>query len=219
MSKYTAVIPCAGSGIRFGGQLPKQYVKVDGQTILERTLIPFIQCQLIAQIVLVVAKDDAVIDTIISKLNISKIIVLKVGGETRAQTVTNAINLLELAELDWVLIHDAVRCFITEDLITRLINQLSNDLVGGILAIPATDTVKQVSNGVVQTTLNRNDIYLAQTPQMFRAGILKAALNQANLARVTDEASAVEQLGKSVKIVLGEATNIKITYPQDLTKL
>jgi len=215
-NKYIALIPCAGKGLRFGGALPKQYLTVGTQTILEHTLAAFNACELISEIVVVVAVDDVLIDDVVARCAMPKLRVLKMGGQTRAHTVFNALQALELSSLDWVLVHDAVRCFIQPQTITRQIEVLANDHVGGILAIPATDTVKYVENGEVDKTLPRQNIYLAQTPQMFRYGILSQALATADLTQVTDEALAVEKLGLAVKIVLGEVTNIKITHAADI---
>ncbi|MCC2625834.1 MAG: 2-C-methyl-D-erythritol 4-phosphate cytidylyltransferase [Burkholderiales bacterium] len=220
LSKKIAILPCAGHGSRFGDNVPKQYMLINGKTILEYTVKVFLSMPGIDQVIIVTASDDTYIDSLsFLKHNLpgqAGIQILKVGGSTRTQTVKNAVNILNCNDGDWLLVHDVARCCIKPETILRQINELENDEVGGILAIKATDTIKQsVIGQQIDKTLNRNIIYQAQTPQMFRSGILKKALNCANLELVTDEASAVEQLGLPVKLVEGERGNIKVTYPVD----
>ncbi|MFN8770076.1 MAG: 2-C-methyl-D-erythritol 4-phosphate cytidylyltransferase [Neisseriaceae bacterium] len=216
ISKCIALIPCAGSGVRFGSDLPKQYNKIGDRTVLEYTLQAFIDSELIEQILVVANPTDRIIDKIIDKIANTKVIVAKIGGESRAETVLNGLNHLGVDKHDWILVHDAARCCITTELIGKQIKELNNDLVGGILAIPATDTIKYVNGNVIEKTLDRTKIFLAQTPQMFRYEILKTALNHANLELITDEAAAVENLNMEVKVVNGSINNIKITIKDDL---
>jgi 2-C-methyl-D-erythritol 4-phosphate cytidylyltransferase len=240
VSKRIAILPCAGQGSRFGDNTPKQYTLINGKTILEHTINVFLSLPEIDQIIIVTAPDDTYIDNFVipacchceacmagrgnltdipapSAVWHAGIQILKIGGSTRTQTVKNAINALDCNDDDWLLVHDVARCCITRDAILRQITLLKNDEVGGILAIRATDTIKQSNNAqVIDKTLDRSTIYQAQTPQMFRSGILKTALNKANLELVTDEASAVEQMGLAVKLVEGVRENIKITYPFDI---
>jgi len=214
-NKVVVLIPAAGSGLRFAnGLLPKQYTQIGNKTILMHTLEVFVKLEEISQIVIVANAADSQIDSY-SQLS-AKIQIQKVGGNTRGISVFNGLNTLNCAADDWVLVHDAARCCIQRSQVLQLLNQLKHDAVGGILAIPATDTLKEVVDGVILRTLDRNAIYLAQTPQMFRYKVLKTALNQTNLVTLTDEASAVEQLGLEVKLVMGNRTNIKVTYPDDL---
>ncbi len=212
-TRYVAIIPAAGVGSRFNSAIPKQYVKIGEFTILERAVMPFLQITDIHKVLIVVQKDDKYIDNINKILNNPKVEIAQVGGETRADTVLSGINYLKdtLNDTDWILVHDAARCYITRDMITNQIHQLKDDAVGGILAIPVTDTVKEVNNLIITKTLNRNNTYLAQTPQMFRYGVLYKALSICNTANITDEASAVEKLNLPVKIILGDVKNIKIT--------
>ncbi len=245
LSKKIVILPCAGNGSRFGGSLPKQYMLINGKTILEHTVNVFLSIPEIDQIVIVTAPDDTYIDnfaipaqgnvipTVIPEITAIResttlvpapsavwqagIQILKIGGSTRTQTVKNAVNALGCNDNDWLLVHDVARCCITPEAISRQITLLENDEIGGILAIGATDTIKQSAiGGQIDKTLDRSTIYQAQTPQMFRFGILKEALNKTNLEVVTDEASAVEQMGRAVKLVEGERENIKITYPIDI---
>lgn len=213
-NRYIALIPCAGSGSRFGGSIPKQYTLLGNKSVLEHTVQAFLNVPLIERVVIVANPFDDYIDRY-SKIS-SKIVVHKVGGSTRAESVQNGLKQLECDATDWVLVHDAARCCITPELITRMIQQLKADEVGGILAIPATDTIKTGQNGIIGETLDRNKIFLAQTPQMFRYGVLSHALNTAIADSVTDEASSVEQLGLAVRLISGDATNIKLTYASDM---
>jgi 2-C-methyl-D-erythritol 4-phosphate cytidylyltransferase len=139
------------------------------------------------------------------------------GGSTRAASVFNGLSaLLEQGAqpLDWVLVHDAARCLITPADVNRLIDACKDDPVGGLLALKLPDTLKQEQSGRVAATLDRSDKWLAQTPQMFRIGALQAAYVAAGDA-VTDEASALELVGQSPRLVDGSAQNFKVTYPQD----
>lgn len=224
-NKKIVLLPCAGSGSRFGGSISKQYMPINGKTILEHTLSIFISLELIDKIVIVAATDDEYIDTLLAeimhsaKFNSSNIQVevLKVGGKTRADSVKNGLRYINCDANDWILVHDVARCCVTREAVLRLIKTLESDLTGGILAIPATDTIKQSVDGlIIDSTLTRSMIYQAQTPQMFRFNILKQALNLEDLSQITDEASGVEAMGISVKLVIGEMSNIKITYPLDI---
>ncbi len=149
------------------------------------------------------------------------------GGATRAESVFNGLTqLLEegrrnsqgVQAHDWILVHDAARCLITSVEINRLIDACLDDEVGGLLAIPLPDTLKAAVGGRVSQTLPREDKWLAQTPQMFRAGQLHAALqakHAENFKGITDEASAMELAGFSPKLVVGSPHNFKVTYPPD----
>jgi len=142
---------------------------------------------------------------------------LACGGPTRARSVANGLQaLLDLGARahDWVLVHDAARCLITPDLIDALIDACMADPVGGLLAQPVPDTLKRAGDGRVLQTLDRRQVWQAQTPQMFRIGALRSALQMAGDA-VTDESSAMEAAGLAPKIVPGSALNFKVTYPED----
>ncbi|MCE2706440.1 MAG: 2-C-methyl-D-erythritol 4-phosphate cytidylyltransferase [Proteobacteria bacterium] len=215
-TEIVVLIPCAGGGSRFGSNMPKQYTKIGDKTILEHTLQAFLAVKLITKIVLVVSKNDEHFLSLLDKSILSNIDILTCGGNTRAKTVLNGLNSLNLDANSWILVHDAARCCITPELINKQISTLFDDLVGGILAIPAKDTIKIVKNNIIEQTLDRQTIYLAQTPQMFRYNILTQALRDSDISNITDEASAVEKLGLSVRIILGSPTNIKITYREDL---
>jgi 2-C-methyl-D-erythritol 4-phosphate cytidylyltransferase len=212
---YIVLLPCAGSGSRFESQMSKQYTKINTKTILEYTLDTFLAVPQISQIMVVTAPDDNNIDAILARYP-EQVTVAKVGGESRVDSVRNGLNKLNCGDNDWVLVHDAVRCCIRPQTVVRLIDALCSDAVGGILATPATDTVKQGDGTLISKTIDRNTIYLAQTPQMFRYKILKAAINQDDMCGATDDASLVERLGLKVKLVIGDSTNIKVTYKEDI---
>ena len=144
-------------------------------------------------------------------------LVARCGGDTRAQTVANGLTELltrGARPADWVLVHDAARCLIRPEWVNALIDACVNDKVGGLLALPVADTLKQESGGRVVATVERKGKWVAQTPQMFRLQTLRDALVQAGPA-VTDESSAIESLGLSPLLVRGDTRNFKVTWPQD----
>ena len=212
--KFIAVLACAGMGKRFCSSIPKQYTMIGAKSVLRYTLDVFLSVSKLDKIVIVARSDDNQIDEYNSIS--SKIVIVKVGGVTRFQSVLNGLNSIKCSNNDWILVHDVARCCVTYELIEHLINELKDDPVGGILAIPATDTLKIVQNGIIQSTLDRNTIYQAQTPQMFRYGLLLNALDHSIESAITDEASSVEKLGLPVRIIEGDARNIKLTYETDL---
>ena len=137
------------------------------------------------------------------------------GGVTRAESVANGLLVSELEPDDWVLVHDAARPCLTQAHLEKLITELRDDSVGGILAVPVADTLKRAdAQQRIESTESREKIWQAQTPQMFRAGLLAQALHQSH--SVTDEASAVEALGLQPKLVAGDSGNFKVTYPLDI---
>ncbi len=219
-SRFWALIPCAGTGSRAlsaGVSGPKQYQPLAGQALVLHTLAAFasVSC-LQATWVVVAPGDDFFTHQKVTSL------VASCGGETRAESVFNGLQRLldEGADLnDWVLVHDAARCLITPEQIDQLIDACMNDAVGGLLALPLPDTLKQAEQGRVVATLDRTDKWLAQTPQMFRLGVLCQALAQAQETGVvvTDEASAIEAMGLAPRLIKGSAQNFKVTYPEDFS--
>jgi 2-C-methyl-D-erythritol 4-phosphate cytidylyltransferase len=143
--------------------------------------------------------------------------VSRTGGATRAETVAAGLRALRAKgaiDADWILVHDAARCLVRPELVARLIDLCRQDEVGGLLALPLADTLKQAEGERATQTLDRKDKWLAQTPQMFRLGMLQLALAAAGDA-VTDEASAIEALGHAPLLVPGEIENLKLTWPAD----
>ncbi len=214
-----ALVPCAGSGSRAGGDLPKQYQSIAGLPMVLHSLNALGQVPQIAGTLVVISsvdrhfieyKDQYLIQN-------SHLKIAKCGGNTRHKSVFNGLTVLsknKFIDNDWVLVHDAARCLITPGQIQALIEACQADAVGGLLALKVPDTLKSERNGRVNQTVDRADKWLAQTPQMFRMGMLKKALQQAS-APVTDESSAIEQLGFKPKLVEGSAQNFKVTYPAD----
>jgi 2-C-methyl-D-erythritol 4-phosphate cytidylyltransferase len=215
MSEFHALVPAAGSGVRMGHQLPKQYLPLAGQPLIFHALNTLCASLEIATVFVVLAPDDTLFHTCDWSRFGDKLQPLYCGGATRAESVSNGLLASELEPDDWVLVHDAARPCLTQAHVSKLIAELRDDEVGGILAVPVADTLKRADEGQrIARTEARAGLWQAQTPQMFRAGLLAQALQQCRT--VTDEASAVEALGLRPKLVLSDSTNFKVTYPQDL---
>jgi len=213
--RYFALIPAAGVGARMAAGGPKQYLPIAGKPMLRHALDAFLGSALIAHTYVVVSPGDGQIDALVPEAGVT---VLRCGGATRMDSVQNALRALrdEILETDWVLVHDAARPGLTPALIARLIAGVGADPVGGLLALPVVDTVKRAGPDGV-TTLARDRLWLAQTPQMFRYKLLSDALGAAPDANaITDDASAIEALGLSPKLVEGDPRNLKVTLPRDI---
>jgi 2-C-methyl-D-erythritol 4-phosphate cytidylyltransferase len=221
---YYCVIPAAGCGARMQTTQPKQYLQLTDVTVLEHALRPFLALALIKKVIVVVAEGDQTWP----RLAISqhpKIVTVK-GASERAMSVYNGLKKLsaDAQAHDWVMIHDAVRPCITVDAINRLITELADEPVGGLLGFPVRDTLKLVTHQSqqVEQTVPRANIWTAQTPQMFRFGLLMDAyaqfqtLSDSERSALTDDSSIVERTGLTPKMVLSTAENIKITYSADL---
>ena len=195
---------------------PKQYLAIGGKPMLRHTIDAFLSSELIAHTYVVVSAADGVIDSVVDG-GAAGVTVLRCGGATRMESVKNALQALEgrLRDTDWVLVHDAARPGLDAALIARLIGEVGVDAVGGLLALPVVDTVKRA--GAAVSTVARAGLWLAQTPQMFRYRLLRDALAAAtDAAAITDDASAVEALGLSPKLVEGHPRNLKVTLPADI---
>lgn len=222
MPQYHVIIPAAGSGSRMQSETPKQYLRVLGRPIVEHTLNLFDSCPRIDTIHLVLSADDDLWPAMSISLS-DKVHIHRCGGDSRAETVLNAVRSIEPAVdvNDWVLVHDAARPGLTLHSLDRLLDALSDDEVGGLLAIPLSDTLKRAGTDQrISITEPRESLWQAQTPQMFRYELLRRALEYTT-ARLdeytpTDEAQAIEALGLSPKLIPGELRNLKITYPEDL---
>lgn len=216
---YWAVIPAAGMGIRMGIDKPKQYLGIQGIAILEHTLKAFCTNERIRGVVVVLAEDDGNWTTLAIRDN--QKIITTTGGSERSRSVRNGLDALEdlASPDDWILVHDAARpCLRREDL-EKLMDTLSGHPSGGILAVPAGDTMKRAQGREIHETISRDDLWHALTPQMFRYAVLKKALDHVieNSITVTDDAQAVELIGIKPALVEGHGDNIKITYQSDLT--
>lgn len=217
MNRYIAIVPAAGSGSRMGAECPKQYMELLGKPLIWHTLQALAAVSRIGRIVVVISPGDEWWESFDWSGLSARVEVLREGGSTRAASVGNALGAIAggLQDDDWILVHDAARACLTPAHVDALIDAVSADPVGGLLAQPVADTLKRADGGArVAQTVSRESMWQAQTPQMFRSGLLQRAL--AATAAVTDEAGAVEALGLSPRLVAADATNFKITYPQDL---
>jgi len=216
------IIPAAGLGTRFSdnGEAVKQHASLLGQTILERSVAPFLSHPSVHKILVVLSREDLEIDQLRGRYQETICEVVPCGGPSRTATVLNALTQLkeEVSDDDWILVHDAARPLISRDLIDRLIGVVKETDVGGLLACQVSDTVKlSTSHSRVTKTLDRKNLWFAQTPQMFRYRILFDALESSvGDDSITDESSAVEARGFSPLLVASDATNFKITQPSDI---
>jgi 2-C-methyl-D-erythritol 4-phosphate cytidylyltransferase len=226
MAFFHVIIPAAGTGSRMQNVLPKQYMPLAGKPIISHTIQTFFLHPRIASIHVALNADDLFWRDLPLDPT-SKLKLHYTGGESRSETVLNTLLAMQAADDDWVLVHDAARPGLTHALLDKLLNTLENDAVGGLLALPVADTLKKSGeNHKIEQTVERTDLWQAQTPQMFKYSVLKHAL-QANskaaaggMANIsTDEAEAIEALGLQPTLVAGELRNLKITYPQDLELL
>jgi len=230
MSKMTkhaiwAIVPAAGIGKRMQSSIPKQYLSLNGRPVLEHTLSTLLQNQNITGLVVALQNGDEYFPQL--KIETDKPVITTTGGKERADSVLNAINVLLNnaqfnAETDWVMVHDAVRACLRQEDINKLVDEIAENPSGGLLALPVRDTMKRQSVNneipVVETTIERDNLWHALTPQYFHAKSLKDSLESAaqNNLTITDESSAMELAGFSPVLVHGNEENIKITRPDDL---
>ena len=215
---FWAVVPAAGVGKRMNAGRPKQYLELAGKTVIEHTLLRLLSAEVFTAVAVAISEEDPYWPDL--DVSAHKKIITAAGGKERADSVLSALKALRTvaSDDDWVLVHDAARPCITTIDIHHLIDSLKTDEIGGILALSSHDTLKSVQgDNIIVGTLDRSHIWRALTPQMFRYGLLKNALEVAegNTA-ITDEASALELQGMQPKIVEGRPDNIKITRPEDL---
>lgn len=219
-SKCYALVPCAGAGVRAGTEGPKQYTRIAGRAVVAHTLDALLRVPQLVGTLVVLAPDDAQFEAAAPRFAGERAWAERCGGVTRAASVAAGLVALRARGAqphDWVLVHDAARCLVRPQTVERLIDACIDDRVGGLLALPLADTLKQSgTDGRVAATLDRADKWTAQTPQMFRLGLLQEALARAG-DDVTDEASAIEALGHAPRLVRGEPDNFKLTWPADFT--
>jgi len=217
MARFHIVIPAAGIGNRMETAIPKQYLPISGKPMISYSIQTFFASPRIASIHLALSAEDYFWRNLELAAN-SRLQLHYTGGETRAQTVLNTLYAIksQVDVDDWILVHDAARPGLTLALLDTLLDSLENDAVGGLLALPLADTLKQSNaDDRVKTTIPRDGLWQAQTPQMFRYRLLTNALE--NFDGVpTDEAQAIEALGFEPKLVTGSLRNMKVTYPQDM---
>jgi len=225
--KFDVVIPAAGKGLRLGGDIPKQYLTLNGQALLSHTLQRVLKLHP-RRVVLVVSEDDELWRNVPEASSCEVV----PGGTTRAESVLNGILALDADpdQTEWVMVHDAARPCIREKDVAQLVSAVGDHAVGGILGARIVETVKHAMDGVILDTFDRDKLWLAQTPQLFRRDLLKAALTEAlspetsksNTASdvramvITDESSALEKQGLKPLMVEGSKDNIKVTSATDL---
>jgi 2-C-methyl-D-erythritol 4-phosphate cytidylyltransferase len=227
-ARLFALIPAAGAGVRVGLDLPKQYHLIAGKAMLYHSVAALARCAAISNVFVVLANGDERYPHCGLEEFGDKVVSLFCGGQERRDSVYNGLVAMAGAvdEDDWVLVHDAARPLLPADALQRLIDEAGADEVGGLLAIPVADTMKRAKGDLtlkmgdneirVASTERRAELWQAQTPQMFRYGLLLSALGRADAASVTDEAAAIEQLGLSPRLVLGSPANLKVTWSDDI---
>lgn len=215
--RYFALVPAAGVGARMAAGGPKQYLPIGGKPMLRHTLDAFLSSELISHTYVVVSPDDGQIDAVAPAGGVT---VMRCGGATRMESIRNGLAVLAgaIGDDDWVLVHDAARPGLDAALIEKLVREVGEHPVGGLLALPVVDTVKRSGGGASAVqTVARDGLWLAQTPQMFRYRLLCEALAAATDPNaVTDDASAIEALGLAPRLVEGHPRNMKVTLPADI---
>lgn len=219
MPKYVALVPAAGTGMRMGEAVPKQYRILAGRPMLYHAVSALSDCDSIDAVFVVLAPADTIWASWPWDEFGARLTPLYCGGATRAASVLNGLCAIrdQVADDHWVLVHDAARPCLRQAHLRRLVSELSDDPVGGLLAVPVADTLKRAdAAGRVARTEPRDGLWQAQTPQMFRYRLLVDALARLPEEAVTDEAGAVEALGLAPRLVTGDMGNLKVTYPHDL---
>lgn len=220
-SRFWVVVPAAGSARRMGATVPKQYLPLAGRTVIEWSLAPFLAHARTAAVVVVLAdQDQRWVQT--SAAGDPRVVTTS-GGVERMDSVLAGLRALQdrAAPNDWMLVHDAARPCLSGIDLDRLLTEVNDDAVGGLLAAPVVDTLKRADDSErVSQTVPREKLWRALTPQMFRYDLLRRAIENARTrgVAVTDEAQAVEALGFQPKLVAGDSDNIKITLPEDLPR-
>jgi 2-C-methyl-D-erythritol 4-phosphate cytidylyltransferase len=218
-AKAYALIPAAGEGSRMGAARPKQYLEIAGRPMLYYALRALARDPRIEQVFVVLAPADGHYAGFDWSEFGGKLTPLYCGGRTRAASVFNGLLAAHdvITASDWVLVHDAARPCLGRIELDRLFAEIANDEAGGLLAIPVPDTLKRANReSRVAATEPRDNLWLAQTPQMFRYRLLIEALRRTDPAVATDEARAIETLGFKPRLVLGSNRNLKVTYPEDV---
>ena len=218
-SPVHVLIPAAGQGTRFGGVMLKQYLPVCGKPVLARSIKVFQFHPLVSSITVVLAEDDQWFESAVGLLAVT--VKTVIGGDTRAQSVRNGLRYIadNYSETDWVLVHDAARPCLSPSRLEKFLEQGLESADGAILAMPVGDTLKRAGDSQeIVSTVDRSELWAAQTPQLFRVGVLAEAIDAAQAAgyELTDEASAMEFVGVRPLLVKGSSANIKITHSSDL---
>ncbi len=218
MPNYFAVVPAAGTSTRFDATLPKQYTTLANRPVIDHTLDVLCRHPLISKVIVALAANDAHWKKTAASRH-PKVHTVA-GGKERCNSVLHGLEFLDAAPQDWILVHDAVRPCLRDTELSKLIVALQDDPVGGLLAIPVQDTLKRggPDPATAIETLDRTNLWQAQTPQMFRFNMLLKAIRAALQAQlpITDDAHAMERFGKTPRLIHGSATNLKLTTPHDL---
>jgi 2-C-methyl-D-erythritol 4-phosphate cytidylyltransferase len=216
-SRIFALVPAAGQGTRMGDALPKQYVPLAGRPMMFHSVETLASVPRIVSVIVILAPLDRHWGEHDWSAFPDKIEAMFAGGPRRSATVLNALKQLEgrVKKDDWILVHDAARPCLSKALVEQFLDELENDPIGGLLAIPLADTLKgSDENQRVEKTIPRAKLWRAQTPQMFRYELLRRAIEK--VPDATDESQAIEAVGFAPRLVQGENTNFKVTFAEDL---
>lgn len=219
ITRTVALVPAAGRGLRMGGSVPKQFLALGGQPLILYSLRALQASSIIDEIILAVPQNemDYCLKEVVAKHHFTKVTKVVPGGRERQDSVRHALEAVQ-DDVDVVLIHDAVRPFLTERMVEEVV-QSAREKGAAIIALPMKDTVKQVgADHVIERTVDRQSLWLAQTPQAFRRDWLLAAHRKAHAegVRATDDAYLIEWAGHPVSVVEGSGENIKVTRPEDM---
>lgn len=219
MEKVAAIIVAGGSGKRMGMGIKKQFIELEGKSVLAHTVSAFNSCEIIDEIILVVGKEDKekVSEEMLSKYGFEKVSQIVEGGAERQDSVYNGLMAVS-EEMQYVMIHDGARPFINKEVIERAL-QVTKEKGATVVAVPVKDTIKVVSEKFeVEATPNRSTLWSVQTPQSFEKQLLidANAFAKEKCLQVTDDSMLVEAYGHNVYVVEGDYNNIKITTPEDL---
>ena len=212
----SAIIVAAGSGTRFGSKIPKQFLEIGGKPLLIHALEKFDNCSIIDEIILILLVDEiGNFKLTLEKFNIEKLKQIVIGGTTRAESVRNGLNAIDAKKCEIVAVHDGARPLVSVEEITQTIDK-AREIGAACLVAKVTDTIKEVSDGKIERTIDRENLRRALTPQAFRFEILQRAFAPENFdSKATDECFLVEKLGYKIAFVDGSAKNIKITTRED----
>ena len=219
MNNFVAIIPAAGDSSRYSGEVPKQFLRVDGRTVLELSIKPLLDFSECLGVCVLVPAEDQYHKTLEIKNNPK--VFLAEGGTSRIDSVSKGVKFWQQSELsyDYILIHDAARPCLRSSDIQQLLDSIDSEVDGVVLGIPCSDTIKKVSaeGSLILNTLDRNKLWRAFTPQIFRKEVLQKNALEENIEKeFTDEASLVEANGGILKMVKGFEDNIKLTFSEDL---
>ena len=219
MNNFVAIIPAAGDSSRYSGEIPKQFLRVDGRTVLELSIKPILDFSECLGVCILVPQDDQYHKALEIKDN-PKIFLVE-GGTSRINSVSKGVKFWQQSELsyDYILIHDAARPCLRSSDVQQLLDSIDSEVDGVVLGIPCSDTIKKVSakGSLILNTLDRSTLWRAFTPQIFRKEVLQKNALEENIGEeFTDEASLVEANGGKLKMVKGFEDNIKLTFPEDL---